>query len=660
MLIFLASCSGNVMQTTVFKDGFQDLRAGLNPVTVEDDPAIYFSPERGRLGSWQVATYFRNQGFDDAWEIRREGDVNYLAQSFINLNVQNEPLSLTVHPMVVAGDSLWRDCTIEAEFTPLAKFDKCGIIFKYRNPSNYFYFGIEGNIVTLKRVMPSVTPLRPIEMTLDSRPLVWTPGERFTATITLRRNKVFTILNDSISMHAEDLPNQSGKIGLIADLPARFHRVEVKLLKGEQRKLARRKRQQQRRMELELGDHPAMVRWKHFDTPGFGTNQNVRMGDLTGDGNKELLFVKPASDGTMIAGMTSMNLNGEVLWKYGTTDTELSATGGPELPVQIRDTDGDGSREVVFVSGGSVHVLSGKAGELIRRIPLPGEVTVRTMAFGDLLGTGEDNCMVLSDRTGWLLVFDDQMELMWKRETSSGSQPFLFDLDGDGISEVLMGYTVYDHEGVLQFDVGKYIGDRCNGVTVDTLNDNGNKIPALIYAAGDWGLLYFDYNGNLLKQQVMGHVDYISVGNFNAEVQGLEVVTSDSWGSEGQVHLLNPAGEVTASFLLECGTIRCQPVNWKGDGEEFIMTVADSFQGGLINAQGRLAVAFPDDGHPESCYLVQDLTGDTRDELIVWDPDQLWIYTQEDNPRMGNTYAPHRIPPYNHSMHQMGRSAPGW
>lgn len=659
MLIFLASCSGNVIQTTVFKDGFEELRTGMYPARFEDDPAIYFKPERGKLGAWKVATHFRHDGFEQAWEIRREGDANYLAQTFTNLDEQNEPLSLTIHPMMVAGDSLWRDCTIEAEFTPLHKFDKCGIIFKYRNPSDYLYFGIEGNIVTLKRVLPSVTPLRPIEMTLDSRPLVWTPGDRFTATITLRRNKVFTILNDSINMNAENLPNQSGKIGLVADLPSKFHRVEVKLLKGEQRKLARKKRQLQRRMNLQLSDHPEMVRWKQFETPGFGTNQNIRLGDLTGDGNKEFLFVQPDAGGTHIAGMSAMDLNGEILWRYGAAEREVPAS-GPELPVQIRDMDSDGSREVIFASEGFMHWLSGTTGEVVRRVPLPEGVEVRTITFGDLTGSGEDNYMVLSDRTSWLLVFDDQMELKWKREASSGSQPLLFDLNGDNRSEVMMGYSVYDPEGVLLFDVGKYIGDRCNGVTVDTLRDKGSKIPALIYAAGDWGLHYFDFNGNLLKQKVMGHVNYASVGNFDAELHGLEVMTSNSWGSEGLVHMVNRNGEVTSNFMSACGVIRCRPVNWKGDGEEFIMTVADSIEGGLINAIGQLAVAFPDDGHPTSCYLVQDLMGDARDELIVWDPGQLWIYTQQDNPRMGKTYAPRRFPLYNHSMYQMGRSAPGW
>jgi hypothetical protein len=479
------------------------------------------------------------------------------------------------------------------------------------------------------------------------------------ATITLRRNKVSTILNDSINMHAESLPNQSGRIGLISDLPANFYRVEVKLLKGEQRKLSRKKRQFQRRENLVLGDYPQMVRWKAFETADFGTDQNIRLGDLTGDGNKEILFVRPSSDGADVRCLTAMDLDGEVLWQFGNPGPS-APSGGAELPVQIHDLDGDGAREVIFISEGKIHVLSGRGGALIRQVGVPDGRRIRSMIFGDLLGTGKDNCMVLSDRKSILLVLNDQLELLWKKETLSGAEPVVHDLDGDGKSEVLMGYSVFDPEGILKFDVGAFIGDVCNGVTVNELNIRQRTVPCLIYAAGDWGLIYFDYNGNLLKQNIMGHVQYASVGNFNAELPGLEVVTSNYWGSDGLIHLVGSGGEIKGDFLPRCGLCRCQPINWKGDGEEFILTSTDSIQGGMFNALGQLAVAFPDDGHPVTCYLVQDLTGDTRDELILWDQQRLWIYTQEDNPRMGNTYAPHRIPAYNHSMHQMISSIPGW
>ena len=176
IFLLIYSCSGNVMQTTVFTDGFQELEVGENPNNHSTEPAIYFDPQYGTIGKWVVASSLRQEGFHKAWEVRSEGGENFLAQTFTNLNHSNAPLSLITHPLIVSGDSLWNDYTIDVDFTPLAKFDKCGVVFKYRNPTNFFFFGIEGNTVTLKHIHQSVTPLLHIEEVLDLRPLVWTPG----------------------------------------------------------------------------------------------------------------------------------------------------------------------------------------------------------------------------------------------------------------------------------------------------------------------------------------------------------------------------------------------------------------------------------------------------------------------------------------------------
>lgn len=124
--------------------------------------------------------------------------------------------------------------------------------------------------------------------------------------------------------------------------------------------------------------------------------------------------------------------------------------------------------------------------------------------------------------------------------------------------------------------------------------------------------------------------------------------------------MLDASGNIRARFNSESGVFRCQMVNWKGDGEEFFISSADTICGGLFDFAGQLSVAFPADGHPVSYYMATDLQGDARDEIILWDLHELWIYTQKDNPRMGNTYSPRRIPLYNSSMYQMNLSTPGW
>lgn len=658
--VLLSSCSGNVIQTTIFTDGFQELGRGARPFYCAGDPAIYFHPCRGDLGQWRVASTLRQEGFNDSWKIIVENGTKSLLQTFTNLNPNSEPLSLVTHPMIVAGDSLWNDYTIDVEFTPQAIYDKCGVVFKYRNPTEFYFFGIEGNTVTLKLVRPSVTPLRPFERILDFRPLVWKPGDRFHAVVNIRRDKITTILNDSIRLVAEKQPQMSGKIGLLSDMPARFHSVEVKLLKGEQRKLSRRKRQITRRVELQLKNHPQMVRWKSFDTGEFGANQNIRLGDLTGDGNKEILFARPGMKASCSVGyLCAMNLDGELLWEYGSRDG-IDMDKLEELPFQVHDLDGDGQREVIFISGDRICLLDGKSGELVRSLRISGSRDIQSLIFGDLLGTGRDNCIILSDRSSYILVMNERLETLWKKELDNGSQPILHDMTGDGLDEILIGYSVFEPSGNLMFDVGEFIGDQCSGMLVHEIMIGGRLMPCLLYAAGDWGLMYFDFEGNLLKQNIIGHIRYMSMADFNAEKPGLEIITSNGWGSDGLAHMVDASGNVNSSFMLSSGVSRCLPVNWKGDGEEFFIASADSINGGMMDSQGQLSVVFPSDGHPVSCYMVQDLTGDARDEVLVWDREELWIYTQDDNPRMGNTYAPHRAPSYRYSSHRMTLSLPGW
>ena len=658
--ILISSCSGNVIQTTVFTDGFQELEPGERPYFDSSDPSICYDSRRGNLGSWSVATSLRQDDFNRAWVIRKQNGENYLAQTFTNLDEKNSPLSLISHPMIVAGEFLWSDYSIEVGFTPQAKFDKCGVVFAYKHAADFYFFGVEGNTVTLKHVQQSVTPLRPVEVTLASQALVWTPGERLNATIAVRRSKVSTILNDSIYMYVEDQsPSLSGRIGLISDLPAKFHSVEVKLLSGELRKLARRKRQLDRRSELHQADFPQMVRWKRFDTGEFGASQNIRLGDLNGDGNKEIVFIRPDATGSDIGSLSAINLDGELMWQYGKL-VKSDGCSGVEFPVQVHDLDGDGSREVIFVSRGRIYILDGKNGKQIRRIRIPGSGDFNSLIFGDLMGVGRDNCILLSDREHKLMALNEKGELMWEQHSYSGSQPMVFDMDKDGRQEVLMGYSVFNPEGELIYDVGAYIGDKCNGVSVYEMVNGEQATPCLVYAAGDWGLIYYDFEGHLLKQNILGHVSHFGLADLDAESPGLEIITSNQWGSMGLAHVLDASGTGTAGFLSESGVFRCQMVNWKGDGEEFFITSADTTRGGLFDGTGQLSVTFPADGHPVSYYMATDLMGDTRDEIILWDPNELWIYTQEDNPRMGNTYAPRRIPLYNHSMYQMYLSTPGW
>jgi hypothetical protein len=69
-------------------------------------------------------------------------------------------------------------------------------------------------------------------------------------------------------------------------------------------------------------------------------------------------------------------------------------------------------------------------------------------------------------------------------------------------------------------------------------------------------------------------------------------------------------------------------------------------------------VRFPADGHPDMCNAVLDITGDAREEIVVWDPSEMWVYTQSDSPLQQLEFESEKNPLYNYSNYQTTVSIP--
>ncbi|HUS08714.1 MAG TPA: hypothetical protein VMZ52_20585, partial [Bryobacteraceae bacterium] len=102
------------------------------------------------------------------------------------------------------------------------------------------------------------------------------------------------------------------------------------------------------------------------------------------------------------------------------------------------------------------------------------------------------------------------------------------------------------------------------------------------------------------------------------------------------------------------------PVNWRGDGQEFVLLSGNAKEGGMIDGRLRRAVMFPEDGHPDLTANVLNLTGDARDEIVLWDEKRVWIYTQDQPFHGKKIYAPERNPEYNESNYRVNVSLPAW
>jgi hypothetical protein len=197
-------------------------------------------------------------------------------------------------------------------------------------------------------------------------------------------------------------------------------------------------------------------------------------------------------------------------------------------------------------------------------------------------------------------------------------------------------------------------------VAIVKYTDNPDAMPVIMYSASNAGYLRVSSEGKILKHILNGHVQNPAIANFRSDLPGLETVTINFWGSQGIIHLYDADGNIYHDFEPNQYGSMCLPLNWTGNGEEYFVHNPNIKEGGVFDGWGRRVLVFPDDGHPDMCNAVLDITGDCRDEIVVWNPNELWVYTQSDNQKSGKLYKPIRNPLYNYSNYQATVSLPGW
>jgi hypothetical protein len=191
------------------------------------------------------------------------------------------------------------------------------------------------------------------------------------------------------------------------------------------------------------------------------------------------------------------------------------------------------------------------------------------------------------------------------------------------------------------------------------------------YCASDEGIILLDERGIIRRQYRVGHAQTACVGEFRTDLPGLEYATINFWRNPGIMTMLDSRGDLLQQEEPIHSGCPMLPVNWRGDGQEFILLSGNTREGGLVDGHFRRVVKFPDDGHPDLCAAVMNLTGDPRDEIIFWNQEEVWIYTQdqpfatwaslsETRIDRDKIYAPQRNPHYNESNYRISISWPAW
>jgi rhamnogalacturonan endolyase len=642
-------------------------------------PGVLSAPIGLLNGAIQEYHYIRYRGVDtspwrnpivhlDSWAAGDEGETTYVEQHLTNDDQRLAPLFVT-------GDPEWRDYRVEVSVKPLSLQKEAGLVFRYRTSRNYYRLALEdGSRLRLAERLPFDGEFRVSAWReLASVPFKYDTRTWYRLELNADADRLQAAVDGKQMLDIRDSALASGLAGITANMPARFTSFRVTssaTAASEMRQRIARREADLRRLRSE---NPQPKLWKKFDTPLFGTGRNVRFGDLDGDGQLDMLFAQnvPKVRGDAfdhISCLTAVTLEGRVLWQQGRPNPENGLLTN-DNPFQIHDLDGDGRSEVVVARDSQLQVLEGRSGKLLRKAWLPriaADVKDRpyelnigdSLLFIDLSGGGHPRHILLKDRYRGFWIFDDRLQLLWEGVGQTGHYPFPVDIDGDKRQEFLIGYSLWAADGRPRWSHDARLRDHADALSVGNFSGQPSG-PVRAYINGsDEGFLVIEADGTIVKHLRLGHAQTQSVGKYRPDLPGLQLLIANFWRNPGIVTLLDWQGNILAQEEMIPGSSHLEPVNWRGDGQEFALLSGNIDEGGMIDGQLRRVVMFPDDGHPDLASAVRDLTGDRRDEIALWNQSRVWIYTQ-DRPFTGSSvYAPARNPHYNDSNYRAMVSLP--
>jgi hypothetical protein len=683
LLITLAAVTQAQAPVDLFRDDFSRYPPGLLSEPLGRlNPAIqeyHYLAHRGvPTGPWANAICYL-----DAWAAGDEDGRPYLEQHLPPGD--SRMMTRLFSPLFVTGDPEWADYTVEVAVRPLSLEDMAGIVFRYHTNRHHYLFSLQGGKqARLALRLPLEEKYRVAAWReLGTADFVYDTDRYYTLKVECRGAAIRASIDDRLILTAEDGEISSGLAGLAANIPARYRDFRVSCDPDTNRGIAQRILVRETDLARLRHENPRPKLWKKFDTPQFGAGRNVRFGDLDGDGAADMLMCQNVAkvnggDFVEISCLTAVNLDGKVLWQLGRPDPKNGLLTS-DCPFQIHDIDGDGRNEVVLVKDFKIQVLDGASGRLKTWAWMPEVVPKKTeakktdnkdwhyarvmgdaIAFANVSGKTGRTDLLVKDRYDNFWMFDNQLKPLWGGPGQTGHYPYIVAGGRDGRDRIAIGYALWESDGTQLWSHDAVLKDHADAVAVANLSADPTRPPRAYYSGSDEGFMIVDDRGALIKHVRIGHAQNAAIGKFRTDLPGLQFATINFWKNPGIVTLFDADGAMLVQGEPIHSGSSLLPVNWRGDGQEFLLLSGNPVEGGMIDGQLRRVVVFPEDSHPDLCAAVRQVTGDPRDEIVLWDRNRVWIYTQ-DRPFQGTRiYAPERNPDYNDSNYRAEVSLPHW
>lgn len=288
----------------------------------------------------------------------------------------------------------------------------------------------------------------------------------------------------------------------------------------------------------------------------------VKFGDVDGSGKYSILDITPDYSAIMYAN------DGHELWRYQAPAEGARLRGEFEAPGMLWDFHGSGRDEVAHwrqIDGKEWLVLAdGRSGDILKKVPwpappLPHVYNNYRMAVAKFHkdATAPDTLLVLSDTGGLisLTAYDKDLNQLWQHSEPRakdyfGHYIYPFDVNGDGVDEVVISHLCLDAQGHEVWNNAKYFqknNDHMDAMEFFDINGDGN--PELLVGQSDVGTLAYNAaTGAMLWHNLSDHTQQITAGYILADSKTPQVV------SNGRTYALRPASARTAGIGQPTGT----------------------------------------------------------------------------------------------------------
>ena len=662
----------------VFEEDFSSFNLGPFPYDREHSAMgeYHYYPDAGYKGAWyDPIVDFDYRGYNWLITSPRMDGKHVMEQMRVK-----PPRDRKAAPVLRAGDVNWKNYTLTVEMRPMVKDFRSGILFRYQTSMMHYGLFLTKDGVSLER------SIKCDHLCIAKKQLDWSLDKSHCLKAVVKDNLITCYLDDELLFSMDDDTYSYGCIALSADMPTQYSHISVDMEEEDFQAFERDGKAKETSIQekRKLYSRPKLLR--KIELKDFGAGRQLRWGHLTGTDELFGIICQPQlkvfkDRYPVISCMTAFSLEtGDILWQIGEPrDCEDVVNLTTDLPFQIYDIDNDGIDEVITSWDFKLFILDGRTGGIKKSIDTPMNVeppeSVTSLEFGryaynrlnvdairiaNISGKDRPEDILIKDRYARIWIYDKDLNFKWKfSKYNTGHFPYTYDIDGDGKDEVFSCYNMIDHDGSLLWSL-PITTDNTDEIVIGRIDpDIDDEIITMV--SGWEGFMIVDKKGNILHRDINGHGQRISVGNFIPSQKGLEICTTTYWGHNNIIYMHDCKGNEIWHKEMLCNGNIIAPVNWNGDGKDLILLNGSAKQGGLMDGDGDLVVELPDDGHPELCSIAEDIYGDSRDEIIVWDRKSLWIYTQEEEmPKSEQEYCPIKYPSYNNSNYRGEFCFPNW